>query len=63
MIYCLARPDQMRGHKFTDDVAICRARSKKKAVKKFNNLYHNVNKNEVFRVAFSRKSPTVLTDY
>ena len=63
MVYCLARPDQMKGHKFTDDVAICRAISKKQAVKKFSILYNNVTEKEVFKVAFSRKFPTILTDY
>ena len=63
MIYCFARPDQMKGHKFTDDVAICRAISKKQAVKKFNKLYDCVTEKEVFKVSFSRKFPTILTDY
>ena len=63
MIYCFTRPDQMKGHRFTDDVAICKAISKKRAVKKFSKLYADVSKKEVFRVAFGRKLPTILTDY
>ena len=63
MIYCLARPDQMKGHIFEDDVAICRAISKKQAVKKFSRLYNRVSEKEVFKVTFNKKFPTVLTDY
>ena len=63
MIYCLARPDQMKGHKFTDDVAICKAFSKNGAVKKFSKLYTDVSKKEIFRVKFVKDMPTVLTDY
>ena len=63
MIYCFARPDQMIGHKFTDDVAICKAISKKRAIKKFSKLYKDVSEKEVFRVAFGKHLPTILTDY
>lgn len=63
MIYCFARPDQMIGHKFTDDVAICKAISKKRAIKKFSKLYKDVSEKEVFRVAFGKNLPTILTDY
>lgn len=63
MLYYFARANQMEKHKFTDDVAICVAVSKKNAIKKFNKLYENVLESEVFRVSFSRKYPTILTDY
>ena len=63
MIYCFARPDQMIGHKFTDDVAICKAISKKRAIKKFSKLYKDISEKEVFRVAFGKNLPTILTDY
>lgn len=64
MIYCFARPNQMKGHRFTDDVAICRALSKKQAIKKFNRLYDYVTKEEVFKVKFyGNYFPMVLTDY
>ena len=63
MIYCFARPNQMVDHKFTDDVAICIAISKKQAIKKFNKLYNNVLDKEVYKVSFSKKYPTILTDY
>ena len=33
MIYYFARPNQMTGHRFTDDVAVCFALSKEKARK------------------------------
>lgn len=63
MIYCFARANQMERHKFTDDVAICIAISKKRAMKKFCKLYANVLETEVFRVSLNMAMPTVLTDY
>lgn len=63
MLYYFARANQMEGHSFTDDVAICKAFSKKMAIKKFSELYGNVLETEVHRVLFNKKFPTVLTDY
>lgn len=61
-IYYFARPDQMVGHNFTDDVAIVCAISKKSAIKKFSVLYNNVQDNEVRRIRFCTHV-RVLTDY
>lgn len=63
MLYSFARPDRMIGHQFKDDVAVCRAISKKSAIKKFSKLYINVLETEVSRIYFRRKFPTILTDY
>lgn len=38
-LYYFARANQMEGHKFTDDVAIVWAMSKKSAIRKFSVLY------------------------
>lgn len=66
MIYCFARADQMVGHKFADDVAICIAVSKKKAIEKFNKPYANVLEKEVFRISLIKLIKgrvEILTDY
>lgn len=65
MIYCFARPDQMDEHNFKDDVAVCKAISKKRAIQKFSKLYDNVKEQEVFKVKlkFRSRFPKVLTDY
>ena len=61
-LYYFARADQMEGHKFTDDVAIVWAMSKKSAMKKFSRLYADVKIDEVYRVRFGTRV-RVLTDY
>ena len=61
-IYCFTRPDQMEGHRFTDDVAVVWAMSKKSAIKKFSVLYENVQENEVDKIGFLTHA-RVLTDY
>ena len=62
--YCFARPDQMEGHNFTDDVALCKAWSKKSAIKKFSVLYADVQEKEVKRINWLEKPKVkILTDY
>ena len=61
-IYYFARPNQMVGHKFTDDVAVVYAMSKKSAIKKFSVLYKDVQENEVKKIGFWDRA-IVLTDY
>jgi hypothetical protein len=63
MLYCFARADQMVTHRFTDDVAICRAISKKRAIEKFSKLYTDISEEEVFKVSLVRGKVRVLTDY
>ena len=61
-IYCFTRPDQMEDHKFTDDVAVVWAISKKSAIKKFSVLYADAQENEVDKIGFWTRA-RVLTDY
>ena len=61
-LYCFSRPDAMKCHTFTDDVAICRAWTRKQAIKKFSRLYNQVRTCEVKRIK-SLKSVEILTDY
>lgn len=61
-LYYFARADQMEGHKFTYDVAIVWAMSKKSAIRKFSVLYANVQENEVNKIG-SWTSVRILTDY
>lgn len=61
-IYYFTRPNQMVGHKFTDDVAVVWAMSKKSAIKKFSILYTDVQENEVNNIGFWTRA-RVLTDY
>ena len=62
--YYFARADQMMGHNFTDDVAICKAWSKKSAIKKFSGYYTEVTEKEVKRIRWlSKPKVKVLTDY
>lgn len=61
-IYYFARPNQMIGHKFTDDVAVVYAMSKCSAIKKFSVLYKDVQENEVKKISFWNRA-IVLTDY
>ena len=66
MIYCFAKANQMVGHRFTDDVAICIAISKKKAIEKFGKPYANVREKDVFKVSLIKLikgSVEILTDY
>ena len=63
MIYCFAKADQMKNHRFTDDVAICRAISKRRAIEKFSKYYTDVSEEEVFKVFLVRGRVKVLTDY
>ena len=64
-LYAYALADQMEGHRFTDDVAICKATSKRKAIKKFRALYGRADETNVFEVSFSLNGydVAILTDY
>lgn len=65
MIYYFARPNQMVGHNFTDDVAVCFALTKKKAIEKFGLYYANVKYSEVKLLHLFSSCPRIciLTDY
>ncbi len=61
-LYYFARPAQMVGHKFVDDVAVVRAFTKATAIKKFNRYYAAVQPDEVFKLTHL-KEVNILTDY
>ena len=63
--YCFARPNAMKDHKFTDDVAVCKAISKQQAKKIFSRLYADIKDDEVFKVTgnFNDYGIMILTDY
>ena len=65
-LYCLLIPNSMENdsiHTTTDDCALCRAWSKKNAMKKFQKLYCNFDQSNVFRVEYNKYGIAVLTDY
>lgn len=63
MIYCYTKANQMKGHNFTDDVAVVKAISKRSALKKFGYLYDDVDNKDVKKIKIGYKLITVLTDY
>lgn len=64
-IYAFTRPGQMVDHNFTDDVAICEAKSHKEAKEKFSALYAEIKDEEVWKVKFPswQSGVVILTDY
>lgn len=64
--YVFTRPNTMIGHKFTDDVAICKAISKSQAIKKFSRYYADVKDCEVIKLLETNHiegGVVILTDY
>lgn len=61
-MFAFTRANQMLEHKFTDDVALTRAWTRKGAIKKFNRYYDNVQKDEV-KVVRVVNGVEILTDY
>ena len=61
-MFAFARANQMLEHKFTDDVALTRAWTRKGAIKKFNRYYSDVQKDEV-EVVRVASGIEILTDY
>lgn len=71
--YVFKRPNQMQGHNFTDDIAVCKAVSKSQAIKQFSKYYADIKEDEVDRLHPRRYSSgcrmidydtvTILTDY
>ena len=51
------------GHRFTDDVAICKAETLDEAIAKFSNLYSNANRNTVKECFDNNFGICILTDY
>lgn len=64
-LYYYARPNQMVGHNFTDDVAVTLATCKPHAVYKFSKLYIGVKSSEVRPIRIKRllRDCDILTDY
>lgn len=62
MLYVFTRPDQMVDHRFSDDVAIVKAVTKRQAVRRFSVLYADIRPSEVRRIK-PRRTAYVLTDY
>ena len=66
MLFYYAKANQMRGHKFNDDVAIVFAKNKNDAFYKFSRYYKNANIDDVrriYKVALKDGDPIILTDY
>ena len=63
MIYCYTKANQMKGHRFTDDVAVVKAICKHSAIKKFRRLYADVQRDDVNRISIKFKYAKSLTDY
>ena len=61
-IYIYAKADQMVNHRFTDDVAICFACSKRQALKKFKRLYGEAELTDISR-GIHYRGISILTDY
>lgn len=62
MVYVFTRSSTMQNHRFSDDVAIVRAASKEKAIKKFSRYYADIKPDEVYRIRIDGKVG-ILTDY
>ena len=65
-VYCLYISGSMAGdeiHNATDDCAICKAWSKKQAIKKFKRMYCDFEESNVFRAKYNKYGIAVLTDY
>ena len=57
-------PNAMKGHKYTDDVAVCYALTKEDAIKKFSRLYKAASEETVEEVSFEdNHGVAILTDY
>jgi hypothetical protein len=66
--YVFTRPNAMVGHKFTDDFALCKARSRGDAKRIFSKYYADVEDSEIRKISglLSGKQGnnfTVLSDY
>ena len=64
--YVFCRPNALVGHKFTDDVAICKAISKNQAITKFSKYYADVKDDEVIKLLSANhleSGVVILTDY
>ena len=63
--YVYAKANQMKEHKFTDDVALCKASSHSEAFKKFSKFYGNCTSEDVYKLNPNADwdGVLILTDY
>lgn len=61
--YVFARPNAMKDHDFTDDVAITYASNKAEAIEKFSKYYAQIKRSEVQEVFYNIDDIAILTDY
>lgn len=65
-MWCYAYPNAMEGHQYTDDVALCFALTRNRAMKKFKRFYVadlTDSRTEIFRVSLNSEGIAILTDY
>lgn len=62
-LYYYAEPNAMTGHKFTDDVAICKASSLEEAIATFKKLYSHASEKTVSKCIMNDFGVCILTDY
>ncbi len=65
-LYCLFMEGTMKGdgiHNANDDCAICRAWTKRQAIRRFSRMYSSFADENVFRVKYNRRGIAVLSDY
>ena len=61
-LYVYHKPNQMQGHRYTDDVAICKAENKEEAIKIFSKMYKDV-ADCIEEVIFNDYGVYIATDY
>lgn len=62
-IYVYHRPAQLKGHEYSDDVAICLAKDKQEAISMFNKLYLGDISEYVDKVEFYPHGIYIATNY
>lgn len=66
LLFCLFIPGTMKNdgiHNANDDCAICKAWTKKHAIRKFKKLYTDFNESNVSRIKYNCYGIAVLSDY
>lgn len=66
--YAFSRPNQMVGHRFTDDVALCKATTFRQAKKIFSKYYADIKDDEIILISGVLNNGVygdviILTDY
>lgn len=64
MLFCYSKANAMQGHKYSDDVAICEAKTTEEAIKKFSQLYSlELLKDNVKQVEYNSLGIFIATEY